>query len=74
MPDRYRLGLCAEHNQQFADGTIGQDVDTGCREYDPASTRELLFELRRPGESIRSLSRRVGMSKDAVRKLLSGQS
>lgn len=74
LPDRYLLGLCAEHNRQFANGTIGKGLDTACREFDPASTRELLLELRRPGESIRGLSRRVGISKDAIRKILSGQS
>lgn len=73
-PDPYQLGLCATHNHQFATGTIGHNHNTRKRQHNPTQPRHQLQTIRQPGESIRHLATRIGLSKDAVRKILNGQS
>lgn len=73
-PDPYQLGLCATHNHQFATGTIGHNHNTRKKQHNPTHPRHQLQTIRQPGESIRHLATRIGLSKDAVRKILNGQS
>lgn len=67
QPDPHGLALCALHNQQFRAGIIGADHDPAKREWDPTETRRMLAELTQPGESLRCVAQRVGISKDAIR-------
>lgn len=72
VPDRLGLGLCEQHSAQTIDRTIGADQDPTVREHPIADAREIITRIRRPGESIRGLARRIGMPKDVLWHVLRG--
>ncbi|RAV34739.1 hypothetical protein [Corynebacterium heidelbergense] len=72
-PDILGLGLCTTHTHQLRAGTIGADYDPTVREHPIQEARALLDQIAAPGESLRSIGARIGVSKDVVRSIRLGR-
>ncbi len=68
-PDPLGLGLCANHTNQFRAGTIGKHHNPRLREHPTTEAQQLLARITRPGDSLRTLGRRVGLPKDVIRNI-----
>lgn len=68
-PDPHGLALCATHNAQFTNGTIGKDHNPNQKQHTAGQALIILNTITTPNESLRTIATRTGLTKDAIHQI-----